>query len=108
MKIKPGAKPSFRLEMIRVRKAVDEVFSSYGYTCWLTSGMDGEHSAGSLHYAGYAEDFGAATEIPIEAWRNIEMDVTNLLGGLPYQVFAHGNPIHLHVEYDPREFQRYK
>jgi hypothetical protein len=106
MKIKPGTKPSIRLEMIKVRKAVEQTFNAYGYDCWLTSGMDGTHGTGSLHYAGYAEDYDASVKIPTETWQRIEMDVTQSLGGLPYQVIAHAG--HLHVEYDPIEFQRYK
>ena len=106
MKIKPGARPSDKLAMVKVRKAVDETFRAYGYDCWLTSGMDSEHSAGSLHYAGYAEDYDASEEIPDKTWRLIEIDTNELLGGLPYQVIAHGG--HLHVEYDPREFRQWK
>jgi len=106
MRIKPGARPSDKLAMIKVRKAVEQSFAKHGYDCWLTSGMDGEHSTGSLHYAGYAEDYDASVEIPKKTWRLIEGDVTTALGGLPYQAFAHGG--HLHVEYDPKEFAKWK
>jgi len=106
MRIKAGAKPSDKLVMIGVRKAVEETFRSHGFECWLTSGMDGEHSAGTLHYAGYAEDYDADEALSNETWRLIESDAINLLGGLPFQAIAHNG--HLHVEYDPKEFQQWK
>jgi len=106
LKIKPGARPSFRLEMIKPRKVVEEIFADFNMTAWLTSGMDSEHGAGSLHYSGYAEDYDGEREISIAEWREIKQGIVNRLYDSRYQVIAHAG--HVHIEYDPAEFKRFK
>lgn len=105
LKIKPKARPSDKLVMIATRKVVSEIFAQHGMTVWLTSGMDGEHGVGSLHYAGYAEDYDGTREISDEEWQEIENECRDRLPA-PYQWIAHKG--HLHCEYDSMEFQHYK
>lgn len=104
LKVRKGAKPSWRLEMIEARKVVAQVFTEEGLTVFLTSGMDGDHSAGSLHYAGYAEDFDAVKPLTSETWNRIEAEVQKRLGS-PYQVLAHKG--HLHVEFESQHIGDY-
>lgn len=106
MRILDSARPSFRLEMIKPKKAADKVFERHGTTAWLTSGTDGEHSAGSLHYSGYAEDFDGEKDFTNEEWQEIENEIREEIGDSRYQVIAHAG--HVHIEYDPSEFKRYK
>jgi len=105
-RIKPGAKPSFRLEMIKLRKAVEKVFTRHGMTTWLTSGTDGEHSVGSFHSSGYAEDYDGDRAVSDSEWQEIEDEARKELDDSRYQLIAHAG--HLHGEYDPPEFKRYK
>ena len=106
MKIKAGAIASNRLEMIKPRKAVEHIFNSHGFDFWLTSGMDGSHGAGSLHYAGYAEDYDSSDHISDEIGKQIEAEVFEKIYDRRYDIIWHYG--HLHVEYDPSEFGKYK
>lgn len=57
MKIKQGA--NIQGLDIRIRPALivaDKVWKELGQELVITSGLDGEHSAGSLHYYGLAVD----------------------------------------------------
>jgi len=105
LKIKPGAKPSDKLVMIKPRKAVAKVFARHGMTVWLTSGMDSEHGVGSLHYSGHAEDYDGTRHVSPEEWEEIKNELDDELG-YPYQVVAHKG--HVHIEYDPTMFEQYK
>jgi len=48
-----GLKPEMRPCLIMA----EALFRKYAVSCIVTSGTDGVHSAGSLHYYGYALDF---------------------------------------------------
>jgi len=62
----------------------------------ITSGLDGTHSAGSLHYYGYALDF--RTRYFSDVQKQIAFDdLTDSLGS-DYNVIWHTS--HIHVEYD--------
>ena len=107
LKIKPKVQPSDKLVMIRPRKVAAEVFAKYGATMWLTSGMEGSssHGDGTLHYAGYAEDYDGSRDFTKQEWQEIEVSVRLKLNDTRYQVIAHDN--HLHVEWQPLEFNQY-
>ena len=68
----------------------------------LTSGIEGKHMRGSMHYSGGALDFGTTHIAPSEA-KQIAKDIQKNLG-LDFDVVLHEGPNrHLHVEYEPKE-----
>ncbi len=100
MKIKPGA--NIQGIDIRMRPALiyaNEIWRGLGRPegVTVTCGMDGEHSAGSLHYYGLALDFRTrdfTTEEKVKAANELEDSL-----GSDFDVIVHGS--HIHVEYDP-------
>jgi hypothetical protein len=64
----------------------------------VTSGFEGSHSEGSLHYSGLAEDYRIRDVNPSELAEMVGK-VRARLGSL-YDVVLEAD--HLHVEYDPR------
>ena len=106
MEIKKGAIPSDKLEMIRPRKVVAAVFSKHNLDLWLTSGKDGTHGVGTLHYAGYAEDYDSSVEISDELGKVLEKEVQETLYDVRYDIIWHKG--HLHIEFDPSSFGKYK
>lgn len=63
--------------------------------CTLTSGSEGKHSAGSLHYAGLAIDLR-----PPETNRDKILVNLRLRLGDEFDVVDEGN--HFHIEYQPK------
>jgi hypothetical protein len=58
MKIKRGASLNgLKIEMRKPLAAAGQIWEDAGHELVVTSGTDGTHSAGSLHYYGYALDF---------------------------------------------------
>jgi hypothetical protein len=58
MIIKKGAILSgLDLRMRTALKIADKIYRKYGQILTITSGLDGTHSCGSLHYYGLALDF---------------------------------------------------
>ena len=45
------------LRMRVVMKKVEKIYKAHGHDLTITCGLDGEHSAGSMHYYGLALDF---------------------------------------------------
>jgi hypothetical protein len=101
MKIKEGA--ILQGLDIRMRPALIEankVWHSYGQELVVTAGLDGAHSAGSLHYYGLALDLrtryfdnDTQTEVAIELRKK-------LAGYFYFDVILHES--HIHVEYDKK------
>ena len=97
--IKPGVDISnlseeMTLGMFKVIRA----YFSMGYNCTITSGRDGKHMQGSLHYTGNALDF--RTRNVFASDRNdLRRTIAADLGG-EYDVVLERT--HLHVEYDPK------
>jgi hypothetical protein len=96
LKIKEGA--SLNGLNVAMRPALlewEKICSAYGVECVVTAGTDGEHSAGSMHYYGYAVDLRTRdmTDIQKQTAR------TNMAAklGLAFDVVLHKT--HLHVEY---------
>lgn len=84
-----------QVEMQPVLKIADSIWASYGKELVITSGRDSIHSAGSLHYYGYAVDL--RTNYFTE---DVKQQVASALKSrLPnsYQVIVHDT--HIHVEY---------
>jgi len=98
MKIKKGA--SLNGLQISMRPALivcDSVLRGLGKELVITSGTDGEHSAGSLHYYGLAFDIRIRHLDDIEKktlYRRLQMQ----LSSLGFQVIIHHT--HIHIEFD--------
>ena len=107
MKIKPGANiQGLNLKMRPVLMAADAIWRNHGQELVVTAGLDGEHSAGSLHYYGMAVDLRTRYfrppnreegYIPDEV-EDIANEMRHVLGAA-YDVIVHAS--HIHVEYDP-------
>lgn len=97
IKIKEGASiVGLKIEMRPALIEADKIWNAYGQPLTITCGLDGEHSAGSLHYYGYAVDLRIRdfTEIQKQtAWANLKSKL-----GVAYDVVLHKT--HIHVEYD--------
>lgn len=85
-------------EMQPVLKNADRIWTDNGKELVITSARDGIHSAGSLHYYGYAVDL-RTHYFSENAKRQIAKDLGDHLGS-DYDVILHST--HIHVEYDPR------
>lgn len=99
MKIKEGA--ALAGLDIKMRPALinaDAIWAAHGQELVVTAGLDGEHSAGSLHYYGLALDF-RTRYFGTEQTQVIAKSLREALGS-DYDVVVH--PSHIHVEYDPR------
>lgn len=97
MKIKKGViLAGLRMEMRAVLIVADRIWSINGKELVVTSGLDSAHTAGSLHYYGYAVDL----RTRYFDKRKIDKVVFELNEALDenYDVILHSN--HIHVEYD--------
>lgn len=105
MHIKPGASiAGLQVEMQPVMKHADRIWRELGEECWITSGTETAdqngkllHSAGSLHYYGYALDL--RTRYFDDNGQEAARQLRSALGH-SYDVVVESN--HIHVEYDPR------
>ena len=77
---------------------VEMVYKDIGAPCILTSGMDGTHSEGSLHYRGLAWDFRIwnVKDVP-----DLVKRLKKALDPMYYDVVLEGD--HIHLEYDPKQ-----
>lgn len=102
MKIKEGVILSgLQLPMRRVLKAAEEIWKSHGRSegVTVTSGLDGLHSAGSLHYYGYAVDLRTRYFDGVEQ-SVIHMKLKKALSDNPYYTVLLEDT-HIHVHYLP-------
>ena len=74
----------------------DLIWQLQGQELVVTSGTEGEHSAGSLHYYGYALDF-RTNYFNYEETESVYNSLLNALQDKGYDVILH--PTHIHVEY---------
>ena len=98
MKIKEGA--NIQGINIRIRPALvaaSEIWKRQGKELVITCGLDGEHSAGSLHYYGLAVDL-RTSYFNGETQALVHRELKNALGD-DFDVVR--EPTHMHVEYDP-------
>ena len=86
------------LRMRVVLKNANQIWSLHGQELWVTAGLNGEHSAGSLHYYGLALDFRSRYFDKRTIERIVEELEKSL--GKNYDVVIHKS--HIHVEYDPK------
>lgn len=98
MQIKDGViMTGIQLEMRKVLITANKLWKEFGEELVITAALDGTHSAGSLHYYGYAVDlrsryFSEDDKQAIAARLQSEL-------GSDYDVIVHSS--HIHVEYDP-------
>lgn len=98
MKIKNGANiQGLHIRMRSVLKAADQIWKQLGQELVITAGLDGEHSAGSLHYYGRAVDLRSRNFDEVEKQEAVD-ELRGSLGE-DYDVIWHTS--HIHVEYDP-------
>lgn len=99
MKIKDGATlQGLKLVMRPVLQAAERIWRNHGQEMVVTSGTDGAHSAGSLHYYGYALDFRTRyfeEKIRHKVFRELSDDLRKK--NRDYCVIWHST--HIHVEY---------
>lgn len=92
-------------------REAERIWREYGYDCVVTSGRDGKHSWGSLHYYGLAVDLRTQdhneAQWPAAVRKEIAIYLQQALREYSkhYQVIAHDS--HIHVEYDAGAFPRH-
>lgn len=97
MQIKKGAMISgLTLVMRPVLVYANQIWNKYGQELVVTSGLDGTHSAGSLHYYGLAVDF-RSRYFNKKLQKQVVKELQNALGG-DYDVVLHRT--HIHAEFD--------
>lgn len=99
VQIKNGAQMiGLQIEMRPVLVIANRMWKKYKQELVITEGTGGTHSAGSLHYYGYALDFRTRYfDKPIQ--KKIRDELALALGS-QYDVILHSS--HIHVEYDPK------
>lgn len=97
LSIKPGAVLPPTLAMSVMVTSVYDAFKEEGYDCVITAGIDGKHSAGSLHYVGLALDFRSRT-IPSGERERMKTKLAERLPGFDVVLEAD----HYHIEYQPK------
>ncbi len=106
MKIKSDVvMTGLQIPMRLVLIVADQIWKEYGQELVITSALDGTHSAGSLHYYGYALDFRTRyftnmDDSEFKGLVNVERVAEKLREALgrDYNVIVHKS--HIHVEYD--------
>lgn len=95
MKIKDGViLNGLSLKMRIVLITAELIWQEYGKELVITSALDGEHKAGSLHYYGYALDFRTRYFTDAES-----LEVYNKLKDiLPGNYIVIKHSTHIHVE----------
>lgn len=97
MKVKNGVSLiGLKIEMRKVLLMVDYVYKKHNQEMVITSGTEGIHSAGSLHYYGYALDFRTSFFTQDEVTQVVD-ELRKLLTN-DYDVIEHKT--HIHIEYD--------
>ena len=102
MKIKTDVILSgLQLPMRKVLIEADKIWRDNGQELVITGGLDGVHSAGSVHYYGYALDlrtrYFTGSEYSPGSIEGIAAKLKEKLGS-DYDVVVHKT--HIHVEYD--------
>lgn len=106
MKIKPGTwspLAGLRLEMRPALIVCERIMKAHGVELVITSGLDGEHSAGSWHYYGLAIDIRTRQLSGPTEVEQVANEIRAALGA-PFEVLSEGD--HIHVEYDMESAKR--
>jgi len=108
MQIKAGVKVDFVEPFLSALNTIGNSFLSLNLPWVLTSGVDGTHRPGSLHYLGLAGDFRLGPQYARSFRENVASRVRADLAkwcvdnSLPGRFDVVLEPRHLHVEYDRR------
>ena len=99
MKIKPGVtmaglSPRMRIVLIYAEK----IWKTYDEELVVTSALDGEHSAGSLHYYGYALDLRTRYFTP-EAAAAVARELSDELTRIDLDFRVIKEKTHIHVQH---------
>lgn len=86
-------------QMFEAAIEIEPIFKAAGSELTITSGTDGLHNSGSLHYSGLALDFRTRDLNPSVVLRVAASCRTAL--GVEYDVVVEAD--HLHIEYQPKE-----
>ena len=87
-------------QMVLAYVIAEQVFIEEGYPIILTSGGEGKHSSGSIHYRGNAIDL-RTRHVSTHAQREkIAESVKDRLGE-EFKVILKFLPHHLHIQYTP-------
>ena len=96
MLIKAGVDISrLKREIRRSLPKVEAIYNQYFEDLIITSTYEGNHGAGSLHYADEAYDTGTQKRKSREIFREIKKGL-----GASFDVCFEGD--HIHIEYDPK------
>jgi len=102
MKIKEGASlQGLDIKMRPALIAANKVWGLNGKELVVTAGLDGTHSAGSLHYYGLALDLRTRyfeDETKVKVASELKKELAKYFY---FDVVLHGS--HIHVEYDRKE-----
>jgi hypothetical protein len=95
--VKPGVilPPMLRLLYVAAR-----CFEAHGAECVVTSGTDGVHKAGSLHYQDRAVDFRTRNLRGQNEAEQVAQEMRDRLGR-EFDIVVEGD--HIHAEHDPKE-----
>jgi hypothetical protein len=96
--VKAGVLLGSERPMEYARRILAGIWASRGYTLTVTSGFEGAHIEGSLHYQGLAEDYRRYDVRPDDLPGMLAEARTRL--GSDYDVILESD--HIHVEYDPK------
>ena len=97
MKIKPGVIiAGLKIEMRLALLVAEEVYKDEGLQLTVTSALDGDHSAGSYHYYGYAVDIRSRGMNEPQKKRVVKEIQENL----PPYYDVINEVSHIHIEYD--------
>jgi len=88
-----------KLPMREVLISADKVWRDFGQELVITGALDGTHSAGSLHYYGFALDLRTRYFHDDVEKKMVKKEIQSLLGS-DYDVVLHKS--HIHVEFDPK------
>ena len=92
-----GLRPEIVLAVLVAERAYAEI----GCDLMVTSGIEGAHSRGSLHYAGCAVDL-RTLDVAADKLNPLVEKIRGALGQ-DFDVVLESNPSHLHVEFQPKE-----
>lgn len=98
LRFKEGVTVKFTEEVNTILEAAEYTFQANGYSCVCTSGIDGKHMEGSLHYKAKAVDL-RSRHVSAEMLPKIVDELRERLGK-DYDVVVEGD--HIHVENDPK------
>jgi hypothetical protein len=98
--IKPGVVWNPSAELARAAQIAQSIYAALGVPYVVTSGTDGKHSAGSLHYSCGAMDI---RRWDLDRAGKTATAVSQLRGALGRNFDVILESDHIHVEFDPKD-----